>query len=115
MKDLITTIGAMIILMVFMMQFCLNQIIASRVLIADKIVDEIGKCKVDEMSLSRIEDYKVRLSNYFKCDSSEVIIHVDDDSADLQIPIKEVIACGDFLGISDVQNKATYKREILLR
>ena len=39
MKDLITTIAAVVLLMIFVMQFANNQMIFSRITAADKAID----------------------------------------------------------------------------
>ena len=51
MKDLITTIGAIMILMVFVMQFCSNQVLATRILVADYIIDDYESINVEEIKV----------------------------------------------------------------
>ncbi len=112
MKDLITSIGAIMILMVFVMQFCMNQVIASRILLADAVIKEMEN--VETISISKMEEFKDQLSRCFDCASSEVIMKKNDSKFMVQIPIKKVVACGEFLGISEEENRSTYIREIVL-
>ena len=54
MKDLITTVAAITILMVFVMQFSANQVIMGRILAADKIIDKYWKARDIQMNSKRI-------------------------------------------------------------
>ena len=105
MKDLITAIGSIMILMVFVMQFCSNQVLASRILMADAIIDHI----------SEAGQYKDKLAECFDCNPSDVIVEKNSDKLILKIPINNVVAAGEFLGISDEANKSIYMREIPLK
>lgn len=113
MKDLITTIGAIMILMVFVMQFCSNQVLATRILVADYIIDDYESINVEDSS--SFETKRKELAECFACQPNEIVFHKNEDKITIEMPIKNVIACGDFLGISEVENKSIYTREILLK
>ena len=105
MKDLITAIGSIMILMVFVMQFCSNQVLASRILMADAIIDNI----------SEAEQCKSKLAECFDCNPSDIIMEKNNDKMILKMPINNVVAAGEFLGISDEANRSIYTREISLK
>ena len=110
MKDLITTIAAISILMVFVLQFSANQIIITRVLAADQISDSFGRIIKEQgyVENSQRDEFALKLAGIFGCEKGEVIIADDEKSYNIRAPIKNVIACGKFLGISDEENKADY-------
>ena len=108
MKDLITTMGSLLILSIFVMQFCTNQIIASKILIADSIADKIEKFDDKE-----IEKSISKFANCFDCSTEDVQIEKEKDGIVIRIPIYDVVACGDFLGIPEDENKSMYVRKIL--
>ncbi len=110
MKDLITTIGAILILSIFILQFCSNQIIASKILMADSIVDGIGSFDNTNQEVT-----KAQLADCFDCDTKEITIDKKKDRLTIKVPIHNVIACGEFLGISGEENKGVYVREIALK
>ena len=80
MKDLITTIGALMILMMFVVQFANNQSIATRILAADHYADMYEEGSIQEKDAEYI----------------------------IKAPIKNIIACADFLGIDQSENTAQY-------
>ena len=113
MKDLITTIGAIMILMVFVMQFCSNQVLATRILVADYIIDDYESINIEDSN--SVETKKKELAECFACQPNEIVFRKNEDKITIEMPIKNVIACGDFLGISEAENKSIYTREILLK
>lgn len=111
MKDLITTIASIMILMIFVMQFCSNHLIISRVLMADALVDKL------ENDISVLDDYKEvkyidSFAKCFNCTSNEVHLTEDEEGILVQAPIKNIIACGQFLGITEEENQSIFKRRI---
>lgn len=109
MKDLITTIGSIMILMVFVMQFCANQVIATRIFMADVILDELSTGKVEG---DLIESCRGKLADCFDCENNEVKFEQKEDKYVIQVPIRNVVACSDFLGISEEKNESIYRREV---
>ena len=105
MKDLITAIGSIMILMVFVMQFCANQVLASRILMADAIIDDI----------SEQGQYKDKLAECFDCNTNDIIMEKNNDKLIIKIPINNVIAAGEFLGISKDANRSIYTRGITVK
>lgn len=115
MKDLITTIGAVSILMIFVLQFCSNQLIATRMLIADKLLDDFGNEFFVEGSDQKIafEErwpiYRENLARCFDCDQGEVCFTESNGEYIVSAPVKNVVACAEFLGISPEGNQFVYE------
>ena len=108
MKDLITTIGSITILMVFVMQFCFNQVTITRFLVGDKILDNYEKQTGVESEPLNWDECKKQLANCFSVEESDIEVKEKYDQMIVKIPIRNVIACGDFLGISKERNQAVY-------
>lgn len=113
MKDLITSIGSITILMIFVLQFASNQIIASKFAISDVVAEKyVGKL-IAESNVDNSEELKQRLSSVLGCKSEEVLVEAEgDDTYSVSAPIKGVIACGKMVGIPDEDNKIMYKKII---
>ena len=110
MKDLITTIAAITILMVFVMQFSANHVLTGRILASDRIADKYETIlktqgSADESQKSEILD---KLSAALGCDRNQVIINEGGGEYSIKAPIDNIVACGSLLGISEEENKATY-------
>lgn len=110
MKDLITTVAAITILMVFVMQFSANQVIMGRILAADKAVDKYvsileSQGYTDEQQKDHL---MMKLSETMNCRKSEVIIREEGGEYRISAPLKNIVACSRFLGISEGENRATY-------
>lgn len=108
MKDLITTIAAISILMVFVLQFSANQILITRVLAADQISDSYETMRNKEDTDVSCNEIIAKLAGVFDCRTDEVTIVDDGKSYHIKAPIKNIIACGKILGITDEENKAYY-------
>lgn len=108
MKDLITTIGSVTILMVFVMQFCFNQVTITRILVGDKILDNYEKQTGVESEPLNWDECKNQLTNCFGVGESDIKVEQKYGQTIVKIPIRNVIACGDFLGISKERNQAVY-------
>lgn len=118
MKDLITAIGSVIILMVFCMQFCSNQVIAMRIFAADSV---LGNTKVEAgnieetggaeglISAEEAVAIKKSIAGCLGCDEEQVVLSKKDENYLVEAPVTNVIACGEFLGISAEENKFTYQ------
>ena len=103
MKDLITTIGALMILMMFVVQFANNQSIATRILAADHYAD-----MYEEGSIETMEECIDKISGCFGCEKGNVYLQEKDAEYIIKAPIKNIIACADFLGIDQSENTALY-------
>ncbi len=110
MKDMITTIAAIAILMVFVLQFSCNQVLAGKILASDRTVDryigiltEKGRTEAPEKELLACQ-----LAQCLGCDQAEVKVMEEDGRYEVRAPIRGIIACGEFLGISSEENMTEY-------
>ena len=118
MKDLITTISSIMILTVFVMQFCSNQVLSTKILLADTVIDKVQR----EVSLNNdepansddFEEVKMHLASCFDCTTSDVVIIKNQEKIRFDVPIKNVVPCSEFLGIDQEHNCCTYTREVLV-
>lgn len=108
MKDLITTIGSITILMVFVMQFCFNQVTITRFLIGNKILENYENQLNHEEETPDWNDYKKQLAKCFDVEEKYIEIESRQGQFVVKIPVNNVIASGDFLGIDSNKNKAVY-------
>ena len=113
MKDLITTMAALTILMVFVMQFAANQVLGSRILASDKVVQNYHNLLLEEKG--KAQEYKDSLKHDIAlclgCESSEVkVTETGQETVKVSIeaPLRQVIACGELLGITPEENTARY-------
>lgn len=115
MKDLITSIASVMILMVFVMQFCSNQVLASKILMLDGLIDNIIMVDDEGYDETAFEKAKIKIGENFGCKSDEVFVDEQTDKLVVKVPIKNVIACGKFLGIEETENTSVYVREVCLK
>ncbi|NLY81967.1 MAG: hypothetical protein GX078_04210 [Clostridiales bacterium] len=119
MKNLITTIASVLILMVYLLQFINNQQIHNTVMNIDREINCIKEISKQEGYLSgesRIE-LSSRLSDVANCDSGEIVIKGTEEKKSrgdlihiyVKLPIKKLIVANDFFGIKDTDNMGFYK------
>lgn len=108
MKDLITTIGSITILMVYIMQFCFNQVTITRFIVGNKILENYENQLAYEDETPDWNDYKNQLIKCFDVEEKDIKIEEKQGQMIVKIPVNNVIACGEFLGIEPAENKAVY-------
>ena len=99
MKDLITTIGSLIILMMFLMQFTANQTTYTRIMGAEHSIKEEEIIKLKE-----------KLSRILCCPTSEISVKVAEDSGDYSVtmPVYGIIGPARIMGLSDNENMKSH-------
>ncbi len=113
MKDLITCMGSLMILMVFVMQFASNQVMITKFAASDYIVEEYEKNIYE--GIENQDDLKKRLSSIFECDEEEIYINKGEKYYNVSAPVRGIIACGSLLGIPDDENMAVYRHKFGVR
>lgn len=110
MKDLITAIAAMAILMVFVLQFSANQVIINKILASDRVTDSYRMMLSEKGHTTEEEKSEIicKLAACLGCEAGEVTLTETESEYQVRAPIKNVIACADFLDISREENKAEY-------
>lgn len=113
MKDLITSIGSITILMIFILQFASNQALVSKFAFSDVIVEKYADGLGAENSEEAQRELKRNLTSVLVCSNAEVRLEAGADGTyTVSAPVRDVIACGKLLGISDEDNKVIYKKTI---
>ena len=112
-KDLITSIGSITILMIFILQFASNQALVSKFAFSDVIVEKYADSLAAENSEEAQRELKRNLTSVLGCGNAEVRLETGADGTyTVSAPVRDVIACGKLLGISDEDNKVIYKKTI---
>lgn len=112
-KDLITSIGSITILMIFILQFASNQALVSKFAFSDVIVEKYADSFAAENSEEAQRELKRNLTSVLGCSNAEVRLETGADGTyTVSAPVRDVIACGKLLGISDEDNKVIYKKTI---
>lgn len=112
-KDLITSIGSITILMIFILQFASNQALVSKFAFSDVIVEKYADSLAAENSEEAQRELKRNLTSVLGCSNAEVPLETGADGTyTVSAPVRDVIACGKLLGISDEDNKVIYKKTI---
>ena len=112
-KELITSIGSITILMIFILQFASNQALVSKFAFSDVIVEKYADGLAAENSEEAQRELKRNLTSVLGCSNAEVRLETGADGTyTVSAPVRDVIACGKLLGISDEDNKVIYKKTI---
>ncbi len=132
MKDFITTIAAIMLLMIFLLQFVTNQAVFTSLAGAEFAVKEFRLTAEKKKSISdlQLRELREKTAERLGCSVGEVSVSINERSADIfgageatdtkdvsyyeyrvQMPICGLIAAADFLGISESENRITYTSE----
>lgn len=116
MKNLITTIGSMIIIFIFLMQFVANQLTYTKILGTEMAVKSFRRNAETAGTISDtdITEVKNRISKAVKCDVDDVIIDFKpkDLSGEIEyavkVPISDVIGASKILQLTKEDNQVLY-------
>lgn len=133
MKDFITTIASIIILMTFLLQFAANQSVYTRMAAAEYAIREFKIKSEDsrEVNDENIRRLKEKTASFLGCEPGEISVSVNEQEFDdgsstgaesnakskkyfsyrIQIPLRGIIAAAEFLDISDIENQALHTSE----
>lgn len=106
MKDLITTIGSILILMMFLMQFAASQTTYIRIMGAEHEIKEF-RLLSEEQGRIRDEDIfqlKQNLSQVLDCHRSEISVNVTDGEYTVTMPVYGVIGPWKMMGLTEKEN-----------
>ncbi len=116
MKDLITSIGSIMILMIFLMQFAANQALIGKFILADTILGKYEEAAIAEDDKNSFDKIKQDISVVLGCEKSEVSTDISERGmCAVSAPVNNVIACGKILGITDNENRIIYKKHIKIK
>lgn len=115
MKDMITTIASIMLLMIFVLQFVTNQITYTKLTGAGSFVKQFERDAVEtgEVSDQSIQILRKNAAQLLDCLPDE--IHVDVGNAesgayayDVGVPLRNIIGAAKMLGISEEENRTEY-------
>ena len=106
MKDLITTIGSMLILMMFLTQFAASQTTYTRIMGAEHEIKEFRLLSGEQGSIrnENILQLKQNLSQVLECNASEISVNITAGDYVVTMPVYGVIGPWKLLGISQKEN-----------
>ena len=115
MKDLITSIASLMLLMVFVMQFANNQAIYTEIVGVASSVREFRDAAEEEgeITYENVSELKQSAALRLGCSPDEIGFSSEETEAgnaeyDLAVPLKGIVASAKLLGISDSENEAEY-------
>lgn len=106
MKDLITTIGSMLILMMFLTQFAASQTTYTRIMGAEHEIKEFRLLSGEQGSIrnENILQLKQNLSQVLDCHTSEISVDVTDGEYTVTMPVYGVIGPWKMMGLTEKEN-----------
>ena len=115
MKDLITSIASLMLLMVFVMQFANNQAIYTEIVGVASSVREFRDAAEEEgeITYEDVSELKQSAALRLGCSPDEIGFSSEETDGgnaeyDLAVPLKGIVASAKLLGISDSENEAEY-------
>ena len=114
MKDLLTTIASVLVLMMFLMQFTADQVTYTKMMGAEYAVRNfrIENEAAAEISAKSADDLRARIAAAVRCAEAEVTVHTGPDGTyRVEAPIRGVIGPVAMLGITDEENRFLYTAE----
>ncbi len=114
MKDLLTTIASILVLMMFLMQFSANQATYIKIMGAEYAVRNfrIENEAAAEIPAKSAAALRSRIAAAVRCAETEVTVNTGSDGAyRVEAPIRGVIGPAAMLGITDEQNDFLYTAE----
>ena len=99
MKNMITAIACVLLLMAFLVQFVQNQVLFQKLVLANAAVEQW-----DGVS----EGLEREISEIMSCSEGAVAIRQEDDEIEVRFPITSVLASPEFWGIDEAENTVSY-------
>lgn len=114
MKDLITAIASVLILMMFLMQFTANQTTYTKVMGAEHAVrsfrleNESGS----DITEQSVRELRTRIASVLACTEAEVLVNIDQDgNYHAEAPVEGLIGPAAMLGIPEAENRFLFTAE----
>ena len=115
MKDMITTIASIMILMIFVLQFVANQTTYTKLVAAESCVSEFSAFAEErgEIASEDINTLREKAALFLDCTPEEIQVDTrnlesGNKGYDICVPLKNVIGAAKLLGISSAENEAKY-------
>jgi len=114
MKDMMTTIASVLVLMMFLLQFTANQTSYTRVMGAEYAVRSFRQTaeSAQEISEDAVQDLKTKIAVALRCSAREVMTETRADGVyKVSAPVRGVIGPAAALGIREEDNFFMYQAE----
>lgn len=115
MKDFITSIASLMLLMIFVLQFAANQAVYTKLVETESCVSLFRDSAEErgEIASEDISALKQKAASFLDCTPEEIGVKtrsLESGNAgyDISVPLKNVIGAAKFLGISSAENEAKY-------
>ena len=111
MKDFITTIASVLILMMFLMQFTANQAAHTRLMAAEYNIREFRLLSENQGMIKNedISALRTKLASVMDCSPTEVEIIPEGESGfEIRMPVYGVVGPARLVGITPENNKRIY-------
>lgn len=118
MKNLITGIACVVVLLVFVLQFGASQATHNHMTLVEKNVNafkEVAK-QEGQITTDNTEALKTALSTILECGKNEIVVGGTTELTPrgeklhytVSVPLDDIIAASSFWGITNAENNATY-------
>lgn len=114
MKELITAIASVLILMMFLMQFAANQTTYTKVMGAEHAVRNFRMENESEPDIAEqsVRNLRSQIASALACEEAEILVQVDrDGNYRVEAPVKGLIGPAAMLGISEDENRFLFTAE----
>ncbi|MGN0659962.1 MAG: hypothetical protein ACI4LA_10220 [Emergencia sp.] len=118
MKNLITSMACIMILLVFVLQFTQNQILHNRITAVDQAVNNFREIVKQEGCVSQTNRTHLQeeLAGILKCTSSDIRIQGDQAAVRrgqlveyrVEVPVRDIITMPQFWNIDESENQFSY-------
>ncbi len=115
MKDFITSIASIMLLMIFVLQFATNQAVYTKLVETESCVSLFRDAAEErgEIASADINTLKQKAAYFLDCSPEEIGVNTNalesgNAGYDISVPLKNVIGAAKFLGISRAENEARY-------
>lgn len=115
MKDFITSIASIILLMIFVMQFATNQAVYTKLVQTEGYVSLLRDSAEDQGRIlpADVQRLKKSVAPILDCKPDEIrvdthLLESGKEGYDISIPIKNIIGAAKLLGISQEENETEF-------
>lgn len=113
MKDLITGLASILLLMVFLLQFVVSQTVYTRIMGTEYVakqfridMEESGEEEIEESRVRRLKEDAALAAG---CDAAEVSVQVTDNEYEMSVPIRDIFGAAELLGITPEENQLIHR------
>lgn len=112
MKDLITGLASILLLMVFLLQFVVSQTVYTRIMGTEHAtkqfridMEESGEREIEESYVRKLKEDVALAAG---CDAAEVSVQMTENKYEISVPIRNIIGAAELLGISPEENQLVH-------